>query len=233
MKAEALLNESVGAGYIDRHWPPAFADSGAWPLRSLRQSFLDGSLTRLSDPEKVLRRQIAALVAAGEFGLASGVRPDGGYGRFWYAEPIRQEEVAFDAEVFLLTKTKSETLRTRPEPDPPPQEPSKPSHVGADREPDPEPPTSDEESRASLQVLGTIPAEVWNRLGVTILPKLRALDDLRVGIELSATVNSARVQSLEAELIQALRDLDLGDRLRIVTRDTRSSRSTSVGDSTG
>ena len=78
MKAEVLLNESVGAGYIDRQRPPAFADSGAWRLRSLRQSCLDGSLTRLSDPEKVLRRQIAALVAAGEFGLASGARPDEG-----------------------------------------------------------------------------------------------------------------------------------------------------------
>ncbi|MDE2925620.1 MAG: DUF499 domain-containing protein [Acidobacteriota bacterium] len=233
MKAEALLNESVGAGYIDRHWPPAFADSGAWPLRSLRQSFLDGSLTRLSDPEKVLRRQIAALVAAGEFGLASSARPDGGYGRFWYAEPIRQEEVAFDPEVFLLTKRKSDALRTPPEPEPSSPEPPTSSQAGAEPEPDPEPPTTGEESRAILQVLGTIPAEVWNRLGVRILPKLRALDDLRVGIELSATVNSKRVQSLESELIQALRDLDLGERVRIVTRDVRSLRSTSAGDSSG
>ena len=231
MKAEALLNESVGAGYIDRHWPPAFADSGAWPLRSLRQSFLDGSLTRLSDPEKVLRRQIAALVAAGEFGLASGARPDGGYGRYWYAEPIQQEEVAFDPDVFLLTKRKSEALRTPPEPDPPPPEPSTPSHAEAEPEPEPEPTTTSEESRAILQVRGTIPAEVWNRLGVRILPKLRALDDLRVGIELSATVTPARVQSLESELIQALQDLDLGEQVRIVTRDARSSRSTSAGDS--
>ena len=44
LKAEALLNESVGAGYIDRNWPPAFRDSGAWPLASLRQSFLNGAL---------------------------------------------------------------------------------------------------------------------------------------------------------------------------------------------
>ena len=29
LKAEALLNESVGAGYIDRHWPPAFKETGA------------------------------------------------------------------------------------------------------------------------------------------------------------------------------------------------------------
>ena len=41
LKSEALLNESVGAGYIGRHWPPAFEDTGAWPLLSLRQSFLN------------------------------------------------------------------------------------------------------------------------------------------------------------------------------------------------
>ncbi len=230
MKAEALLNESVGAGYIDRHWPPAFADSGAWPLRSLRQSFLDGSLTRLSDPEEVLRRQIAALVAAGEFGLASGARPDGSYGRFWYAEPIRQEEITFDPDVFLLTRRKSEALTAPPEPDPPPRE-LQPGEAGVEPEPDPPPPTTDVASRAILQVTGTIPAEVWNRLGIRILPKLRPLDDLTVGIDLSATIEPERVQSLEAELMQALRDLDLEGGVSIVTRD--SSGSTSEGGSPG
>jgi hypothetical protein len=29
LKSEALLNESVGSGYIDRNWPPALKDSGA------------------------------------------------------------------------------------------------------------------------------------------------------------------------------------------------------------
>ena len=42
----------------------------AWPLTSLRQSFLDGSLTRLIDPETILRRQITEFVSNGEFGLA-------------------------------------------------------------------------------------------------------------------------------------------------------------------
>ena len=38
LKSEGLLNESVGAGYIGRHWPPAFQGfTGAWPLTSLRQ----------------------------------------------------------------------------------------------------------------------------------------------------------------------------------------------------
>ena len=36
LKSAALLNESVGAGYLDRNWPPALQESGAWPLASLR-----------------------------------------------------------------------------------------------------------------------------------------------------------------------------------------------------
>ena len=57
LKAEALLNETVGVGYIDRNWPPAFKTTGAWPLASLRQSFLNGALTRLLDPDNVLPRK--------------------------------------------------------------------------------------------------------------------------------------------------------------------------------
>ncbi len=48
---------------IDRHWPPALKDSGAWPLTSLCQSFLIGALTRLIDLDTILRRKIVELVA--------------------------------------------------------------------------------------------------------------------------------------------------------------------------
>ena len=85
LKAEALLNESVGAGYIDRNWPPAFKDSGAWPLASLRQSFLNGALTRLLDPDGVLKTKLVEFVGRGEFGLASGPKPEGGYERLWFS----------------------------------------------------------------------------------------------------------------------------------------------------
>ena len=62
LKSEALLNESVGAGYIERNWPPALKDAGAWPLASLRQSFLNGSLTRLVDPDAILKSKIVEFV---------------------------------------------------------------------------------------------------------------------------------------------------------------------------
>ena len=81
LKSETLLNENTGAGYIERSWPPASRGSGAWPLSSLRQCFLDGSLTRLSDPDTILRRQTAEFVSKGDFGLASGDNADGTYCR--------------------------------------------------------------------------------------------------------------------------------------------------------
>jgi hypothetical protein len=64
LKAQNYLNESVGAGYIERKWPEAFKASGAWPLSGLRQAFLNGSLTRLLDVDAVLRTKIVELLLA-------------------------------------------------------------------------------------------------------------------------------------------------------------------------
>jgi hypothetical protein len=95
LKSEALLNESVGAGYIERNWPPALKDSGAWPLQSLRQSFLNGSLTRLVDPDVTLKSKIVEFVTQGDFGLASGKKADGTYERTWFKEMLAPDEVSF------------------------------------------------------------------------------------------------------------------------------------------
>ena len=89
LKSSALLNESVGAGYLERNWPPALKEDGAWPLVGLRQCFLDGSLTRLVDPDAVLRRKIVEFVGKGDFGLGSGTRAGGRFERWWFREPSR------------------------------------------------------------------------------------------------------------------------------------------------
>ena len=222
LKTEALLNENVGAGYIDRHWPPAFKDSGAWPLTSLRQSFLNGALTRLIDPDAVLRRQVVEFVARGDFGLASGTGDDGSFERLWYAEPVPVEEVAFETNVFLVTKARAEALKATPR-DPSPSQPEPMPSQEKQRVPDSEPVAdilsaasalqSDQQTR--LRLAGTVPPEVWNRLGTKILPKLRSGDDLRVGIELSVSVDSQFARNMEMELKQILDDLELGDGVRI------------------
>ena len=102
---------------------------GAWPLTSLRQSFLNGALTRLIDPDAVLSQKVVEFVAKGEFGLASGAKDDGGFNRLWYEEAVAAEEVAFEENVFLVTKTKAKELKaasedspqTPPEPTPSPK----------------------------------------------------------------------------------------------------------------
>ncbi len=120
LKSEALLNESVGAGYIERNWPPALKESGAWPLASLRQSFLNGSLTRLVDPDAILKSKIVEFVSRGDFGLASGQKPDGSYERVWFEELVAPDEVAFDAGVFLLRKDAAKALKAGAPPEPAP-----------------------------------------------------------------------------------------------------------------
>ncbi|MCY3783979.1 MAG: DUF499 domain-containing protein [Chloroflexi bacterium] len=217
LKTEALLNESVGAGYIDRHWPPAFKDAAAWPLLSLRQSFLTGALTRLIDPDAILRRQIVDFVARGDFGLASGAKPDGGFERWWYREPVLPEEVAFEADVFLLTKAKAEELRAASEA--PPPKPDNGTGPGTEPPPGPEPPPivgpGPGTGTTTIRLSGPVPPETWNRLGTKLIPKLRAGDDLVVTVDFSVTVGSAHAQNMETELTQILSDLGLQDQVRM------------------
>ena len=216
LKSGALLNESVGAGYIDRHWPPAFKDAGAWPLTSLRQSFLNGALTRLMDPDAVLRRRIVEFVASGDFGLASGDKGDGRYERLWYGEPVEADEVTFEAGVFLLTKAKAEQLRTttdetkpvQPGLPPTPSSATEPGSTGGPNETQVGLPI-ETGRKATLRLKGTVPPEVWNRLGTRILPKLRSGDDLSVGVEFSLSVDASLAQGFQLELRQALADLGL------------------------
>ena len=208
LKSQALLNESVGAGYLDRNWPPALKESGAWPLASLRQSFLNGSLTRLVDPDAVLSGKIVEFVEKGDFGVGSAQRPDGSYGRVWFEEAIGRDEVAFEADVFLLQKSKAKALKTKPEPgsSPTPQpEPGPGPALTPEPGPDPGP------ASKILHVSGNVPPETWNRLGTKLLPKLRSGSDLKVHVDFRATVDGKMAESLADDLRQILSDLGLAD----------------------
>ena len=223
LKSQALLNESVGAGYIERNWPPALKAEGAWPLASLRQSFLNGSLTRLIDPDAVLRGKICEFVAKGEFGLGSVRKAGGGYERVWFDELIGQDEVAFEPRVFLLLKARAKALRMGVAPKPgdgvesgregelggPVLEPFPPPSPEPGSEPAPA------EKMKTLRISGDVPPEIWNRLGVKILPKLKGGTALRIGVDFSITVDDRTAQRLVAELKQILEDLELVNRLRI------------------
>lgn len=221
LKSAALLNESVGAGYIERNWPPALKESGAWPLASLRQSFLNGSLTRLLDPDTALRTKIVEFVERGDFGLASGQKPEGTYERVWFQEPVASDEVAFESGVFLLAKAKARALKAgvpAPTPGPEPQvEPPGPGSVSVVPGPaqvgEPEPAPGVQTK--TIRLVGTIPPELWNRLGTKILPKLRSGSDLKIGVDFSVTVSRDVAGSLTADLRKILDDLGLADKVAV------------------
>lgn len=132
----------------------------------------------------------------------------------WYRIVPRQEvregrSLVPQARVGVKVEPESVSIPF-PEPDPQPLTWSMP---GPSPEPTPEPvPAS---HNHTLRLVGSIPPEVWNRLGTRVLPKLRTGNDLRVDVELSVSLNTELVRSMVSELRQILQDLDLGDRLRI------------------
>lgn len=222
LKSEALLNESVGAGYIERNWPPALKAEGAWPLASLRQSFLNGSLTRLVDPDTVLKSKVVDFVRNGDFGLASGKRADGSFERVWFQEAVGGDEVAFESGVYLLRKVTTEALRAAPTPAPAsvpdPQPGTTPGQVTSPATaPTPAPGSGSQPDSGTktLRLAGNVPPEVWNRLGTKVLPKLRTGSGLTIGVDFSVTVSADAAAGLAGELREALQELGLGSVVRV------------------
>ncbi len=220
LRSQGLLNETIGAGYIERNWPPAFRDSGEWPLVSLRQSFLDGSLTRLPDPDKVIRLRVTEWVHAGDFGLASGDPDDSDLRTVWHEELVPTEEIAYEPGVFLLTKARAKMLRRPTEPQPP--DPPTPDPEPEDPQ-GPEPATPTSPSRATLRVTGTLPPTAWNRFGTKVLPRLHACDSVSVRVELQANASGDLAASIEADLRQAVGELNLDDQLQVEREESPDS----------
>ena len=214
LKSSSLLNESVGAGYLDRNWPPARKEAGAWPLKSLRQSFLNGALTRLLDPDSVLRGKIVEFVGRGDFGLASGMRPDGSYERVWFNEMISDDEVSFDAEVYLLTKARATTASKTPLPVNGPVPPELTPPVPKPGLLPPLPP-SPETQDVAVRLAGPIAPELWNRIGTKLIPKLRQAKELSVSADFSVRMDSEQAKHLIPELQQILQDLGLDDEWKV------------------
>ena len=220
LKSQGYLNESVGVGYLERNWPPAFKETGAWPLSSLRQSFLSGSLTRLIDPDTILRNKIVEFVSRGDFGLALNLNAAGGFDKVYFNEQVDPADVTFEASVFLVLKAKAKTYKTAPE-DPfvltPPLEPKR----GEEEPPQPpsgkgkEPSETGTPAEKTFRVRGEIPQDSWNKFGIKILPKMRAGKNLKIKVDISATLDDRASAGLEGDLKQALEDLGVGDAVKI------------------
>ena len=232
LKSAALLNESVGAAYLERHWPPALKDSGAWPLTSLRQSFLNGSLTRLLEPDKVLRQKIVEFVERGEFGLGSGRGPDQCLDRVWFKETVEPDDVLFESDMHLLSRSAAERLKTPPAVTPPTTPTAEPATAGSDsgsggskagdghqakpeRSTEPVPTTP-----KTAYIHGQIEPGSWNRIGRALIPKLQPTDGLKVTVAFQFSAEAQRTDAVVADVRQSLNDLQLTEKISIEVEET-------------
>jgi hypothetical protein len=234
LKSEGLLNDGVGGGYIERNWPEALKATGSWPLAGLRKSFFDGSLTRLPDPEAALAAAIPRLVETGEFGLGSGLKPDGSFGRVWLKEHVPSEDVLFDSNTFLLLKATAELLKSPPvvsvpsatsvglgdasvpEGMPPPAAlPARPAGVVIG--------SSDTSAklRASFNVQGSIPPEAWNKLGIGLVPTLKRGEGLSIVLTISVKTTISEREAFERELRRRLSELGIAAQWNISVQETQ------------
>lgn len=224
LKTRALLNESPGAGYLERRWPEPFKKSGAWPVSALRQAFLNGTLERVVDPDSYLRNRLPEFVMKGDFGFASGQKQEGGYARIWFSELLPPEEISFDSDVYVLlpkvaqelkeSKGRLAVVETL--------ESASPVETSAEGPLFGQPTPASAGSSAAIQaktrtlrISGEIPTEVWNRLGRTLLPKLKAGRELHFAIDASIQIEAENSNGLRQEIEQMLRDLNLAERVKV------------------
>ena len=129
---------------------------------------------------------------------------------------MRQCRFNFEANVFLLTKAKAKALRNKTnietvvetETKPGEQEPTITGPVD-------EPKTGPTSQAVMLSLKGSIPPEMWNRLGTKLIPKLRSGSELKVDVGFSLSIDSKPTASFESYLRQILEDLGLADKIRI------------------
>jgi hypothetical protein len=217
LKSNALLNESPGAGYLERRWPEAFKATGAWPIKSLRQAFLDGSLERLINPDEYLKRKVPEFVAHGDFGLASGDQAGGGYQRIWFNEPVSTDEVSFDADVYLLKKDRAKALRAG---SPVEEVPSRPpvSVTEETARPSETQSVTVAAGAKSIVLTGVIPPELWNKVGIRLIPKLRSNAQPTLGVNFALEIDAGQAVNLVREIQQALADLELTGKIKVEVR---------------
>lgn len=118
--------------------------------------------------------------------------------------------------MFLLRKATAEALRTgQPAGIPLPQQTETLAPIPTDLGPALVPTPETAAAMRAVRVAGTVPPEVWNRLGTKILPKLRSGLDLKIGVEFSVTVPDGSAIGLATELRQILQELGLTNSVRV------------------
>jgi hypothetical protein len=209
LRHDSLLSREIGASYIERNWPPALKESGAWPLVSLKAAFFQGQFTRLEKADDALRTTISRAVSQGLLGLASGKDPNS-FNRVWFKEQVELADITFDYDTYLLTAAKAKALKQAPS-----QSTASPAAAPAPTQPFTltGPPASTPASSKEIPVSwhGLLKREQWNLFSLKVLTRLAQADDLQIEVKVSAKLKEA--QTLE-QLNAALKELGIADQFR-------------------
>jgi hypothetical protein len=213
---------------LERKWPEPFKKSGAWPLSALRQAFLNGTLERVLDPDIYLRNRLPEFVMRGDFGFASGQKGEGGYSRVWHQEMLPSEEIAFDSDVYLLLSKTAEGLKAAKTTVLVLELQAQAATAGADAsgfgsgslvdvqmQPASRPEAAAAPKSCTLRIYGEIPTEVWQRLGRTLITKLKSGTELHVGLDVAVSLAAESANGLRHEIQQILQDLKLDGKVKV------------------
>jgi hypothetical protein len=206
LRQDGWLNREVAASYIERNWPPALKEKGAWSLAGLREAFYQGHVTRLEKADEALRQMVLHAVMRGIFGLGVG-RDAEKFDRAWINDNIDPAEIVFDYETYLLLpwRAKQEKEKGVAEP-PPPHEPPGARPPDEPVPPDgPAPPQPPMEPK-KIEWRGNMPKDKWNLFGIKVLTKLGGAENISIEVTVRSKTEDP---SLKQQLNNALRDLGL------------------------
>jgi hypothetical protein len=216
LRHDSLLSREIGASYIERNWPPALKESGAWPLVSLKAAFFQGQFTRLEKADDALRTTISRAVSQGLLGLASGKDPTT-FDRVWFKESVELADITFDYDTYLLTSAKAKALKQAPlyptplpvvTSDPAPPSGAEPKPFTSAETPSPTPSVSKE---IPVTWRGLLKREQWNLFSLKVLTRLAQADDVQIEVKVSGNLKEA--QTLD-QLNAALKELGISDQFR-------------------
>ncbi|MGO8676642.1 MAG: DUF499 domain-containing protein [Limisphaerales bacterium] len=213
LRHDSLLSREIGASYIERNWPPALKESGAWPLAGLKAAFFQGQFTRLEKADDALKVTITRAVSQGMLGLASG-KDANCFDRVWFKEAVDGADITFDYDTYLLTAARAKALKQETPPPatvPPVQQPvSPPTQPPVSPGTPPVTPPSPPEPTVVVWE-GELKREQWNLFSLKVLTRLAQSDDLELEVKVKATLKEGQTTE---QLNAALQELGIADHFR-------------------
>jgi hypothetical protein len=214
LRHDSLLSREIGASYVERNWPPAFKDSGAWPLAGLKAAFFQGQFTRLEKADEALRTTLARAVTQGVLGLASG-KDAANFDRVWFKESVDGPDISFDYDTYVLLPRTAAALKEarakgatgigngKPAPGP----------VTITVSPEPKPEKGEEEGteKQILKWEGELRRDQWNLFSLKVLTRIPQSSEMTIDVQITAEPEDTAIKD---QLNQALKDLGISGEFR-------------------